>query len=84
MARYRLHGFERDWCQVERMTRTLKEAAARRYDYETHRRLEDHLAAFLDAYNFAKRSKTLRSSRPRPSARPGRTSWTASGSTRSS
>lgn len=44
--------------QVERMNRTLKEAAVRRYHYETHRQLEDHLAVFLDAYNFAKRLKT--------------------------
>jgi transposase-like protein len=45
--------------QVERMNRTLKEATVRRYHYETHQQLEDHLAAFLDAYNFAKRLKTL-------------------------
>src|SRR5262245_6613021 len=45
--------------QVERMNRTLKEATVRRYHYENHRQLEDHLAAFLDAYNFAKRLKTL-------------------------
>jgi transposase InsO family protein len=45
--------------QVERMNRTLKEATVRRYHYESHRQLEDHLAAFLDAYNFAKRLKTL-------------------------
>lgn len=45
--------------QVERMNRTLKDATVRRYYYETHRQLEDHLAAFLDAYNFARRLKTL-------------------------
>jgi transposase InsO family protein len=45
--------------QVERMNRTLKEATVRRYHYDTHQQLEDHLAAFLDAYNFAKRLKTL-------------------------
>jgi hypothetical protein len=32
--------------------------------YETHRQLEDHLAAFLDAYNFARRLKTLRGLTP--------------------
>jgi AcrR family transcriptional regulator len=46
--------------QAERMNRTLKEATIRRYHYETHRQLEDHLATFLDAYNFARRLKTLR------------------------
>lgn len=50
--------------QVERMNRTLKEATVRRYHYDTNRQLEDHLAAFLDAYNFAKRLKTLRGLTP--------------------
>jgi hypothetical protein len=43
--------------QVERMNRTLKEATVRRYHYATHQQLREHLAAFLDAYNFAKRLK---------------------------
>jgi transposase InsO family protein len=38
--------------QVERMNRSLKEATVRRYHYDTHRQLEEHLAVFLDAYNF--------------------------------
>lgn len=50
--------------QVERMNRTLKEATIRRYHYDTHRQLEEHLAAFLDAYNFASRLKTLRGLTP--------------------
>ena len=50
--------------QVERMNRTLKEATVRRYHYDTHRQLKEHLAAFLDAYNFAKRLKTLRGLTP--------------------
>lgn len=50
--------------QVERMNRTLKEATVRRYHYGTHRQLRDHLAAFLDAYNFAKRLKTLKGLTP--------------------
>ena len=50
--------------QVERMNRTLKEATVRRYHYDTNRQLEEHLAAFLDAYNFAKRLKTLRGLTP--------------------
>ena len=45
--------------QVERMNRTLKEATAKKYDYETHAHLKGHLQAFLMAYNFAKRLKTL-------------------------
>jgi transposase InsO family protein len=50
--------------QVERMNRTLKEATVRRYHYDSRRQLEDHLDAFLDAYNFAKRLKTLRGLTP--------------------
>ena len=45
--------------QVERMNRTLKDATVRRYHYATHQQLSQHLAAFLNAYNFAKRLKTL-------------------------
>jgi transposase-like protein len=45
--------------QVERMNRTLKEATVRRYHYDTNARLSGHLAAFIAAYNFAKRLKTL-------------------------
>ena len=50
--------------QVERMNRTLKEATVRRYHYETHEDLRTHLKAFLDAYNFARRLKTLRGLTP--------------------
>lgn len=50
--------------QVERMNRTLKEATVKRYHYETHQHLEQHLHTFLAAYNFAKRLKTLRGLTP--------------------
>lgn len=50
--------------QVERMNRTLKEATVRRYYYESHDQLHAHLAAFVDAYNFAKRLKTLKGLTP--------------------
>ena len=50
--------------QVERMNRTLKEATVRRYYYENHEQLRNHLAAFVDAYNFAKRLKTLKGLTP--------------------
>jgi transposase InsO family protein len=45
--------------QVERMNRTIKEATVRTYHYQSHSQLKEHLAAFLNAYNFAKRLKTL-------------------------
>src|SRR5438034_8746165 len=45
--------------QVERMDRTLKEATVRRYHYDSHHQLRQHIQTFLDAYNFAKRLKTL-------------------------
>jgi len=50
--------------QVERMNRTLKEATVCRYHYDSHGQLKGHLAAFLAAYNFAKRLKTLRGLTP--------------------
>ena len=45
--------------QVERMNRTIKEATVRTYHYDDHAQLREHMAAFLNAYNFAKRLKTL-------------------------
>ncbi len=50
--------------QVERMNRTLKEATVRRYYYSTHDQLREHLTAFVNAYNFAKRLKTLKGLTP--------------------
>jgi transposase InsO family protein len=50
--------------QVERMNRTLKEATVKRYYYDSHNQLREHLAAFLAAYNYAKRLKTLRGLTP--------------------
>ena len=50
--------------QVERMNRTLKDATARRYYYDTHDQLRGHLGDFLTAYNFARRLKTLRGLTP--------------------
>ena len=50
--------------QVERMNRTIKDATVRRYYYDSHDRLRAHLANFLDAYNFAKRLKTLKGLAP--------------------
>jgi transposase InsO family protein len=45
--------------QVERMNRTIKDATVRRYHYDGHQQLQAHLLAFLDAYNFARRLRTL-------------------------
>jgi transposase InsO family protein len=50
--------------QVERMNRTLKEATVQRYYYESHQQLKAHLYTFLNAYNFAKRLKTLQGLTP--------------------
>ena len=45
--------------QVERMNRTIKDATVKRYHYENHNQLRMHLRDFLDAYNYARRLKTL-------------------------
>jgi hypothetical protein len=50
--------------QVERMNRTLKEATVKKFYYQTHPHLKEHLHAFLMAYNFAKRLKTLKGLTP--------------------
>ena len=50
--------------QVERMNRTIKEATVKRYHYDHHDQLRRHLADFLDAYNFARRLKTLKGLTP--------------------
>ena len=44
---HRLTKISHPWTngQVERMNRTLKEATVRRYHYENHKQLKDHLAA---------------------------------------
>ena len=46
------------------MNRTLKEATVKKYDSETHDHLQEYLHAFLRAYNFAKRLKTLKGLTP--------------------
>ena len=43
-----------------RMNRTIKAATVKRYFYETQDQLRIHLRDFVDAYNFARRLKTLR------------------------
>ena len=45
--------------QVERMNRTIKEATVHTYHYENHEQLQLHLRHFVNAYNFAKRLRTL-------------------------
>jgi hypothetical protein len=50
--------------QVERMNRTIKDATVKRYFYETHDDLRAHLRNFVDAYNFARRLKTLKGLTP--------------------
>jgi Integrase core domain len=46
------------------MNRTIKDATVKRFYYETHEQLQTHLADFVDAYNFARRLKTLRDLTP--------------------
>jgi transposase InsO family protein len=50
--------------QVERMNRTIKEATVKRYHYESHDQLRQHLADFVAAYNFGRRLKTLKGLTP--------------------
>src|SRR4249920_2558998 len=50
--------------QVERMNRTIKDATVKRFYYDTHDQLRAHLQNFVNAYNFARRLKTLRGLTP--------------------
>lgn len=46
------------------MNRTIKDATVKRFYYESHEQLRQHLADFVSAYNFARRLKTLRGLTP--------------------
>ena len=46
------------------MNRTIKEATIKRYHYERHNQLESHLANFINAYNYARKLKTLKGLTP--------------------
>jgi transposase InsO family protein len=50
--------------QVERMNRTIKDATVKRFHYDSHDQLRQHLADFVAAYNFGRRLKTLRGLTP--------------------
>jgi transposase InsO family protein len=62
---HRLTKTNQPWTngQVERMNRTRKDATVNKYHYQTHH-LKEHLQAFLMAYKFAKRLKTLKGLTP--------------------
>ncbi len=49
---------------VERMNRTIKEATVKRYYYDSHDQLRQHLGDFVAAYNFGRRLKTLKGLTP--------------------
>jgi len=50
--------------QVERMNRTIKDATVKRYHYDSHDQLRQHLQIFIDAYNHGRRLKNLRGLTP--------------------
>ena len=50
--------------QVERMNRTIKDATVKRYHYNSHGQLTEHLQTFINAYNYAKPLKTLKGLTP--------------------
>ena len=63
---HRLTKVKHPWTngQVERMNRTIKEATVKRFHYDDHNQLRQHLADFISAYNFGRRLKTLRGLTP--------------------
>ncbi|KFA11420.1 integrase [Xanthomonas vasicola pv. musacearum NCPPB 2005] len=50
--------------QVERMNRTIKEATVKRFHDDDHVQLQQHLANFIDAYNYGRRLKALQGLTP--------------------
>lgn len=50
--------------QVERMNRTIKDATVKRFYYESHGQLRQHLTDFVAAYKFGRRLKTLKGLTP--------------------
>ena len=63
---HRLTKIKHPWTngQVERMNRTIKEATVKRFHYDNHEQLRNHLANFISAYNFGRRLKTLKGLTP--------------------
>ena len=63
---HRLTKVKHPWTngQVERMNRTIKDATVKRFHYDDHAQLRRHLVDFIDAYNFARRLKTLKGLTP--------------------
>ena len=63
---HRLTRVKHPWTngQVERMNRTIKEATVNRYHYDDHKQFENHLQNFMNAYNFARRLKSLKGLTP--------------------
>ena len=64
--KHRLTKIKHPWTngQVERMNRTIKEATVERFHYDDHAQLRQHLANFIDAYNFGRRLKMLKGLTP--------------------
>ena len=58
---HRLTKAKHPWTngQVERVNRTIKDVTVKRFHYDSHNQFRRHLQDFLDAYNFARRLKTL-------------------------
>lgn len=63
---HRLTKVKHPWTngQVERMNRTIKEATVKRFHYDDHSQLRQHLTDFINAYNFGRRLKTLKGLTP--------------------
>lgn len=63
---HRLTKIKHPWTngQVERMNPTIKEATLKRFHYDDHDQLRNHMVNFISAYNFGRRLETLKSLTP--------------------
>ena len=50
--------------QVERMNRTIKEATIKKFYYQNHKKLEEHLKTFIEIYNYTQPLKALKRMTP--------------------
>ena len=63
---HRLTKIKHPWTngQVERMNRTINEATVKQYHYDSRAQLTAHVHELIDAYNYARRLKTLKGLTP--------------------
>jgi hypothetical protein len=50
--------------QIEKVNGVIKDTRVKRFHYDSHYKLWQHMADYINAYNFGRRLKTLRGRKP--------------------